>query len=78
MKQNFYVIIVILSMTVLSSSINAKSMGIVDMQISLIDPSINIIVLYTNEKQNNYSYEDKQLFLYKIGDEILGDYLPAH
>lgn len=32
MKQNFYVIIVILSMTVLSSSINAKSMGIVDMQ----------------------------------------------
>ena len=40
MKQNFYVIIVILSMTVLSSSINAKSMGIVDMQISLIDPSL--------------------------------------
>ena len=40
MKQKFYAIIVMLSMTMLSSSVNAMRMDVVDMQISFIDPSL--------------------------------------
>lgn len=54
MKQNFYVIIVILSMTVLSSSINAKSMGI---------NVCNGYVRIQENSQDEISNEEKCMFV---------------